>query len=76
MKCEQLKWCTFFDTLEVGENKHLVETLKHAYCNGNPMLCARRRIAKAIGRENVPANIQPDHMHLVQHIIEASLRSE
>lgn len=75
MKCELLSKCTFFETMTGGENEKLAEGLKNVYCRGNPLLCARRRIAKSIGRENVPANIQPDHTHLVQDIVEASLRA-
>jgi len=53
MNCELLEGCTFFNTKEMGNRPDLIEALKDVYCRGNPLLCARRRVAISIGRERV-----------------------
>jgi len=63
MKCEQLENCAFFKTLAGNESSGIAAQLKALYCEDNPLLCARRRVARALGREKVPENLHPDHIH-------------
>jgi hypothetical protein len=69
MKCEFLKNCPFFNCLTTVA----VKALKEVYCRENPALCARLQVASAVGRENVPPDLTPNHNHLVQSIIEKVL---
>lgn len=69
MDCESLAECPFFHTLD----SEAVDVLKEVYCHGNPTICARRMVSRSIGRENVPANLHPNHTHLVPGIIETAL---
>jgi hypothetical protein len=69
MSCELLKGCLFFNTL----HQHAVDELKKVYCENNPSICARRQVAMAVGREQVPLNLAPNHNHLVQPIISDAL---
>lgn len=71
MKCELLEKCTFFTTMEANSQAGRVEKMKHIYCEGNVLLCARRRVAHAIGYPNVPSDLHPDQIHLVPKLIAA-----
>jgi hypothetical protein len=76
MKCELLEGCPFFQTPKMSSNSDIVNSLIEVYCKGNPLLCARRRVAIAVGREKVPDGLSPNHMHLVQKIIELGLMEQ
>jgi hypothetical protein len=67
MRCEMVERCPFFHTMEM----RAVNALKEVYCEGTPALCARLRVAQAVGRENVPLGLAPNHAHLVDDIIRA-----
>lgn len=73
MKCELFEGCVFFNRKELTAYSSLIEALKDVYCQGNPLLCARRRVAISIGREKVPEDLNPNHTHLVQELITATL---
>ncbi len=72
MNCELLEKCPFFNTL----NSTAVKLLKEVYCQGNPLICARRQVANAVGRERVPEDLSPNHDYRVQDIIEAVLSEQ
>ena len=72
MNCELIKGCVFFNTLD----SKAINALKEIYCKGNPLLCARRQVANAIGRERIPQDLNPNHDYRVQGIIEASLSGQ
>ncbi len=72
MDCGLLEECLFFN----GTSSEAIAVLKEAYCKGNPLLCARRRIAIAVGHEWIPPELNPDHTHLVQDIIIAALSGQ
>lgn len=69
MKCEWLKECPFFNTL----NCDATNALKEVYCHDNPTICARRHVAMAVGRNNVPADLAPNHQHRVQSLIDKAI---
>jgi hypothetical protein len=54
----------------------LVQSLKEVYCYGNPLLCARRRVAMAIGRSKVPDDLNPNHAHRVQELLINSISQD
>ncbi len=72
MDCELLDQCPFYNTL----SSQAVDVLKEVYCRGNPMVCARRQVAMAIGREKTPLDLAPNHDYRVQEIIEAFLSEQ
>ncbi len=71
MKCELINECKFFKTGTGGDPACIVEKLKRKYCEDNPLLCARRRVAWAVGREKVPVELHPDHIHHALDLIAA-----
>lgn len=71
MKCELIRDCTFFKTMPGDDPSCIVAQLKSMYCESNPLLCARRRVAHALGRNNVPSDLHPDHIHHALDLIAA-----
>ena len=71
MKCELIDDCAFFKTITDTDRPCIVTRLKKQYCEENPLLCARRRVALALGREKVPAELHPDHIHHALELIAA-----
>jgi hypothetical protein len=59
--------CPFFAT--GSDESRAVELLKEVYCRGHQHQCARYRVLKAVGRENVPLTLYPNQTHLVEGII-------
>ena len=51
--CECLEGCIFFND-KMAEMPSMADLLKDRYCRGEYASCARYRVFKAIGRENVP----------------------
>ena len=72
MNCELIKGCIFFNTLDSKAG----DALKEVYCTGNPLLCARRQVANAIGRERIPLDLNPNHDYRVRDIIEDGLSGQ
>jgi hypothetical protein len=72
MKCEWLKDCFFSN----GIDSAAINALKAVYCHGNPTLCARRHVALAVGKDNVPMDMTPNHQHRVQNIIAHVLNND
>lgn len=68
MICEYIETCPFFQ----GVDSQAIRALKDVYCDNNPSICARKQVAMAIGRENVPDKLSPNHTHLVQGLIDNS----
>jgi len=75
MKCELLSDCKFSNTVTGADHTCIVAKLKGMYCEGNPLLCARRRVAHALGRQKVPDDLHPDHIHHALDLIVA-IRNE
>lgn len=69
MHCEFIKGCAFFNEMD----SLAIRVLKEVYCEGNPPICARRQVAKAVGRENIPPDLMPNHDFRVHGIIEEVL---
>ncbi|MEI8207364.1 MAG: hypothetical protein WCG03_10840 [Kiritimatiellales bacterium] len=69
MHCELMAGCLFFNALHQDQ----INALKDVYCKNNPVICARRQVAMAVGRERVPQDLTPNHTHRVQGIVDAVL---
>ena len=67
MDCEMTDTCPFF--ANKSDESRAVELLKEVYCRGHQQQCARYRVLKAVGRENVPLTLYPNQTHLVEGII-------
>ena len=57
--CEYCTSCFFFTQL-VGDMPHSTDYLRDKYCNGDFNECARFKISKSYGMDNVPPHIFPD----------------
>ena len=49
----------------------MVGQFKRKYCRGDNDQCARYRVFKAIGRENVPPTLFPNQMNVAERILNA-----
>ena len=67
--CELLKGCLFFND-KMSDQVGMGAIYKKAYCLGDSSKCARFVVAKALGRENVPANLYPNMANRACQIIE------
>lgn len=56
--CELLKKCLFFND-KLDNMPSAAKTLKDLYCRWNFAKCARYKVATAVGKENVPADLFP-----------------
>lgn len=65
MNCEFLQECPFFK----GMSSRAINAMKEVYCRGNSSICARRQVAMAVGREQVPLDLCPNQDFRVQEII-------
>ena len=66
--CELLKGCVFFnDKIKVSDA--LGEMYKQRFCLGDNSECARYTVFKALGRENVPADLFPNMFKRANKII-------
>lgn len=76
MKCELISDCKFFSKVTDANHSCIAEKLKSMYCEENPLLCARRRVAHALGRQQVPDALHPDHIHHALDLIVAMSHRE
>ncbi len=59
--CELLSTCDFFNDL-MPDFPATSEFLKNKYCKGIYCECARYRVCKVYGRENVPKGLFPQEI--------------
>jgi len=64
--CDKLETCAFFQAYESDQNKKLaLKGFVQKYCKGDqPELCIRKKVAVALGHENVPVNMMPNGLAL------------
>lgn len=65
--CELCDTCIFFND-KMPDMPDVAGYLKQKYCRKDFDKCARYRIYKEFGRENVPANLFPNEEDLVSSI--------
>ena len=68
--CECLAKCIFFND-KMSNMPAMVGQFKRKYCRGDNDQCARYRVFKAIGRENVPPTLFPNQMNVAERILNA-----
>jgi hypothetical protein len=67
--CEKISGCPFFN----DRLKNMPETamkMKKMYCHGSKNLCARYKVAMALGSERVPDHLYPDMMDTAEFILD------
>lgn len=68
MSCPNLNGCIFFNDkmpMETG----LGAIYKRKYCLGNYEICARYKVAKALGKEKVPINLYPNQFDVAEKLL-------
>lgn len=69
-ECDIISECTFFND-KMANMPVTAEIIKRKLCRGDFSGCAIFRVAKAVGREHVPANLIPNQLERVEEIIAA-----
>lgn len=69
--CELLEGCLFFND-KMSEDSGLGAIYKKKYCLGDNTQCARYRVAKKLGRKNVPTNLYPNMIDTAENLISAA----
>ena len=57
-ECEFIEDCPFFNDLLAAEPA-AVDQLKKKYCRTNNLNCARYMLVMSVGREHLPADLNP-----------------
>ncbi len=68
-KCELTETCIFFND-RMASMPSTANLLKKVYCEGGFDTCGRHMVFKAIGRENVPNDLFPNHCDRAITVIE------
>lgn len=68
--CELLKGCLFFNG-KMSEDSGMGAMYKSKYCLGDNTHCARHMVFRALGKENVPANLFPNMADKANALISA-----
>ena len=71
-KCELTEGCPFFNSWVSQNMPSVVEGMKERYCLGDNRQCARFRVFKARGREQVPQDLTPADTKRADQIIKAA----
>jgi hypothetical protein len=58
-QCELTEKCIFFND-KMADMPAMANIYKHRYCETDNSGCARYQVFRAMGRENVPANLYPN----------------
>ncbi len=67
-ECELLKGCIFFND-KMKDSDALAEMYKRRFCLGDNTECARYTVFKALGRENIPADLFPNMFERAKKIL-------
>ena len=66
--CELTPKCLFFND-KMANMPSTANMLKRKYCQGDFENCARYIVCKALGRENVPADLTPSQVDKAKQLI-------
>jgi len=66
--CELLKTCIFFND-KMADMPAVADLMKKRYCESDFQACARMKVVKALGRENVPTDMFPNQDDYAQQVI-------
>lgn len=72
MECECLPKCIFFND-NMKDMPATAGMYKKKYCLGNNSDCARFMVFKAMGTENVPKDLFPNHIDRALRIIKEAV---
>ncbi|RPJ09127.1 MAG: hypothetical protein EHM28_02410 [Spirochaetaceae bacterium] len=73
--CECLAGCPFFND-KMTDMPDIAEILKMHYCRADNRQCARYMVFCELGRDNVPADLFPNHYIRARDIIIAAHKKE
>ena len=68
--CELMETCIFFND-KMASMPATAEVFKKMYCRGDSSDCARMIVVKALGRQNVPADMMPSDVTKAKTMIGA-----
>jgi len=68
-ECELTEGCIFFND-KMQSMPSMANMYKQRYCKGDFEICARYRVFKAIGRENVPSDLYPNEENKITSLVE------
>lgn len=68
--CALIEGCIFFND-KMANMPSMANMYKQRYCRGDMELCARYQVFKAVGRENVPADLYPNESERVEAAVSA-----
>jgi len=66
--CALIETCIFFND-KMAEMPGMANLYKQRYCREDSSSCARYTVFKALGRENVPANLFPNDLARANEIV-------
>lgn len=66
--CELIATCVFFNDI-MPDMPDMAELMKDKYCRDDNNRCARYRVFKALGREEVPSDLFPIDMQRADQIM-------
>ncbi len=67
-ECECLASCGFFSE-RIANMPVMAQMTKERYCLGDNSRCARYIIFKALGREQIPADLFPSELYLAERLL-------
>ena len=67
VRCKLTDDCPFFTDV-VGYSPELNDAMKQRYCLVDNPECARRRAIDSVGRENVPVEMLPSDLDLLEQL--------
>jgi hypothetical protein len=68
MSCALTENCIFFND-KMANMPSMAKMYKERYCGGDFEACARYRVFKDVGRENVPRDLYPNEANRVDDVI-------
>lgn len=70
MSCALTETCIFFNN-KMANMPSMASMYKQRYCQDAFETCARYQVFKAVGRENVPADLYPNEADKVDEVVSA-----
>lgn len=68
--CECMSNCRYFKDSLMDEFPLMLKLRQEQYCRGNNTTCARYMVFKALGKEDVPADLKPAQAERAKAIID------
>jgi hypothetical protein len=68
--CERMSECPYYSGELMKTFPMMLEIRQKRYCRGDYTTCARYMVFKALGKQNVPADLIPSQTERAKEIIE------